>query len=312
MSSVENLNKVFLEFCDDLENVIPDKLEYINNARNRIKDKPSTKYYLEYFFRHCLPYASAITSCYVDSLKDMKIMHGITFGDIYGSGMQLASRHALWRYLHTFYLLVQSFPKVNKIAEKYADNEHIESIKSALASHDENLRNIMNSSGKFAEEILKEQASQNPDGKIPDMSSFLNGMDEKKFEESFLNSSIGDLAKEISQDLNADDLKCMENPDDLMKNLMGGGASGAGGLGNIIQKVSDKLQTKMKNGELNEDALMKEATAMMGMLSPAMAGAAGGKGGMGGMGDLFSMMGGMMGGGGGKKKSKKSRRTHKN
>lgn len=309
MSSVENLNKVFLEFCDDLENVIPDKKEFINNARKRIQDKPSTKYYLEYYFRHCLPFASAITSCDIDALKQMRIMHGITFGDIYESGLQLASRHALWRYLHTFYLLVQSFPKVNKIVEKYADNENINKIKNALASHDENLRNIMNSSGKFAEEILREQASQQPDGKMPDMSSFLNGMDEKKFEESFLNSSIGDLAKEISQDLSSEDLKCMENPDDLMKNLMGGGASGAGGLGNIIQKVSDKLQTKMKNGELNEEALMKEATAMMGMLNPAMAG--GGKGGMGGMGDLFSMMGGMMGGGG-KKKTKKSRRTHKN
>ena len=310
MSSVENLNKVFLEFCDDLENVIPDKVEFINNARKRIQDKPSTKYYLEYYFRHCLPFASAITSCDIDALKQMRIMHGITFGDIYESGLQLASRHALWRYLHTFYLLVQSFPKVNKIVEKYAESDNIDKIKNALASHDENLRNIMNSSGKFAEEILRDQASQQPDGKMPDMSSFLNGMDEKKFEESFLNSSIGDLAKEISQDLSSEDLKCMENPDDLMKNLMGGGASGAGGLGNIIQKVSDKLQTKMKNGELNEEALMKEATAMMGMLSPALGG--GGKGGMGGMGDLFSMMGGMMGGGGGKKKSKKSRRTHKN
>lgn len=310
MSSVENLNKVFLEFCGDLENVIPEKLAFIDNARKRIQEKPSTKYYLEYFFRHCLPYASAITSCDTAALNEMKIMHGITFGDVYSTGLQLASRHALWRYLHTFYLLVQSFPKVNKIIEKYQENENINEIKTALASHDDNLRNIMNSSGKFAEEILKEQASQQPDGKMPDMSQFLNGMDEKKFEESFLNSSIGDLAKEISQDLNSDDLKCMENPDDLMKNLMGGNG-GAGGLGNIIQKVSDKLQTKMKNGELNEEALMKEATQMMGMLGPAMGGAAGGKGGMGGMGDLFSMMGGMMGGGG-KKKTKKSRRTHKN
>lgn len=310
MSSVENLNKVFLEFCGDLENVIPEKLAFIDNARKRIQEKPSTKYYLEYFFRHCLPYASAITSCDTAALNEMKIMHGITFGDVYSTGLQLASRHALWRYLHTFYLLVQSFPKVNKIIEKYQENENINEIKTALASHDDNLRNIMNSSGKFAEEILKEQASQQPDGKMPDMSQFLNGMDEKKFEESFLNSSIGDLAKEISQDLNSDDLKCMENPDDLMKNLMGGNGT-AGGLGNIIQKVSDKLQTKMKNGELNEEALMKEATQMMGMLGPAMGGAAGGKGGMGGMGDLFSMMGGMMGGGG-KKKTKKSRRTHKN
>jgi hypothetical protein len=68
----------------------------------------------------------------------------------------------------------------------------------------------------------------------------------------------------------------------------------------------------MQNGELNEEALMKEATNMMGMLNPAFSKMAGGMGGggMGGMGNLFSMMGGMMGGGGGKKK--KSKKPNKN
>ena len=62
----------------------------------------------------------------------------------------------------------------------------------------------------------------------------------------------------------------------------------------------------MQNGELNEEALMKEATNMMGMLNPAFSKMAGG--GMGGMSNLFSMMGGMMGGG----KKKKSKKPHKN
>jgi len=130
------------------------------------------------------------------------------------------------------------------------------------------------------------------------------GMDEKKFEESFLNSNIGNLAKEISQDLDLSDLKNLESPDDLMKTLMGGSTDG--GLGNIIQKVSTKLQSKLSSGQLNEEALMKEATQMMGMLNPALA-SMGMGGGKGGMGDLFSMMGGLMGGGG-KKKSKKSKK----
>jgi len=308
MSSVENLNKVFLELCDDLESVVSGFDENIENARKRIKENSSTKYYLEYYFRHCLPRADKITSCDESGLLDMNILHGVKFGDIYKKNFPIASKHAIWRYLHTFYLLVQSYPKLDRIIEKYKDNENIDHIQQSLSNHDSNLRNIMNSSAKFAEEIIKEQAKPTEDGKSPDMSSFLNGMDENKFESEFLNSKIGNLAKEISEELNGDDLKCMENPDDLMKNLLSGEG---GGLGNIIQKVSSKLQNKMQNGELNEEALMKEATSMMGMLNPAfskMAGG-GGMGGMGGMGNLFSMMGGMMGGGGGKKKSKK---PHKN
>ena len=308
MSSVENLNKVFLELCDDLESVVPGFEEYIENARKRIQENPSTKYYLEYYFRHCLPYSDKITSCEDAGLLDMNVLHGVKFGDVYKKNFPLTSKHALWRYLHTFYLLVQSYPKLDRILEKYKENESIDRIKQSLGNHDGNLRNIMNSSAKFAEEIIKEQAKSTEDGKMPDMSSFLNGMDENKFESEFLNSKIGNLAKEISEELDGDDLKCMENPDDLMKNLLSGEG---GGLGNIIQKVSSKLQNKMQNGELNEEALMKEATNMMSMLNPAFSKmAGGGMGGMGGMGNLFSMMGGMMGGGGGKKK--KSKKPHKN
>jgi hypothetical protein len=309
MSSVENLNKVFLELCDDLESVVPGFEEYIENARKRIQENQSTKYYLEYYFRHCLPNADKITSCEESGLLDMNILHGVKFGDIYKKNYPIASKHAIWRYLHTFYLLVQSYPKLDRIIEKYKDNENIDRIKQSLSNHDGNLRNIMNSSAKFAEEIIKEQAKPTEDGKSPNISSFLNGMDENKFESEFLNSKIGNLAKEISEELNGDDLKCMENPDDLMKNLLSGEG---GGLGNIIQKVSSKLQNKMQNGELNEEALMKEATNMMGMLNPAFSKMAGGMGGggMGGMGNLFSMMGGMMGGGGGKKK--KSKKPNKN
>ena len=315
MSSVENLNKIFLEFCDDLVLVNSSKKESIENAKKKIVENASTKYYLEYFFRHCLPYSTAITSCNSDQLSDMNLLHGLKFADIYTHCPSLSSKHALWRYLHTFYLLVQSYTKVDKIIEKYETHENIVKIKEALANHDDNLKNIMASSAKFAEDILKEQASKHEAeaeagtgtgagaGPLPGL---FEGMDEGKFEEKFMNSSIGNLAKEISQDLDLSDLQNLESPDDLMKAFMNGGS---GGLGSIIQKVSSKLQTKLASGDLNEEALMKDATQMMGMLNPALqsmglGGMGGGKGGNGmdGMGNLFSMMGGLMGGGGGKKK----------
>jgi len=309
MSTVENLNKIFLEFCDDLVNVVPSYSSAIENARKRIDEKPDTKYYLEYYFRHCIPYADGITSCNVEALQEMNIIHGLKFKNLYNENLSVSSRQALWRYLHTFYLLIQSYPKIDKIIEKYTDHEDLEKIKAGLAAHDDNLKNIMQSSARFAEEILREQANKQTEGDAPNLSSMFEGMDEKKFEDSFLNSNIGNLAKEISQDLDLSELKCMENPDDLMKSLMGG--SGENGLGNIIQKVSSKLQSKLASGQLNEEALMKEATQMMSMLNPALAsmgmgGMGGGKGGMSGMGDLFSMVGGMMGGG--KKKKKKSKK----
>ncbi len=317
MSSVENLNKIFIEFCDDLVTVDSSKKESIESSKKKILENASTKYYLEYFFRHCIPYSTAITSCDSDKLSDMNLLHGVKFKDVYLNCLSLSSKHALWRYLHTFYLLVQSYTKIDKIIEKYDTYENIPKIKEALTNHDDNLKNIMASSAKFAENILKEQASKHEaeeesgsaKGPLPGL---FEGMDEGKFEEKFMNSSIGNLAKEISQDLDLSDLQNLESPDDLMKSFMNGGS---GGLGSIIQKVSSKLQMKLASGDLNEEALMKDATQMMGMLNPALqsmglGGMGGGKGGKGmeGMGNLFSMMGGLMGGGGGGKKKKHTKK----
>lgn len=306
MSKVENLNKTLLEFCDDLEVVIPKFKKFIDNVRDKVKEKMTTKYYLEYYFRHCLPFAEEISKCDSENLGEMSIIHGVKFSDVNQEEMTVSSRQALWKYLHTFYLLVQGYSHLDKILEKYQDLENIQKIKDNLENHSEILKNIMNSSTKFAEEILK-NTTENTSGNAKEFAeNIMKNVDEKKFEEQFLNSGIGNLAKEISSEIDPKELENLKNPQDLFSALLGGGGD-AGGLTNIIQKVGDKLQDKMAKGQIDQDALMKEASSMMGMLGPAMQGM-GGAGGMEGMGDLMSMFGGM-GGGGKKKKSK--RRNHK-
>jgi len=308
MSKVENLNKTFLEFCDDLETVVPKFKKFIDNARDKVKDKMATKYYLEYYFRHCLPFIDDISQCNVENISEMSIIHGVKFSDVYQADITLSSRHALWRYLHTFYLLVQGYSKIDKVLEKYQDLENIEKIRTNLDNHSDTLKNIMNSSTKFAEEILKEQAknyqekTQDNQDKTQEefAEKFMKNIDEKKLEEHFLNSGIGNLAKEISSEIDPTELENLQNPQDLFSALLGGGGD-ASGLSNIIQKVGDKLQDKMSKGQIDQDALMKEATSMMGLLGPAMQG-------MGGMGDMMSMFGGMGMGGGKKKRSKNRRR----
>ena len=305
MSKVENLNKTFLEFCDDLENVLPSHKKYIDNAREKINANNKTKYYLEYYFRHCFPYVNEITLCDQNGLSDMSILHGVKFSDVF-SNVNLGSQHALWKYLHTFYLLIQSYSSLDKIVEKYHDLDNIQKIKDNLENHDQLLKNIMNSSTKFAEEILKEQASNiNPEEAKNFANDFMKNVDEKDFENKFLNSGIGNLAKEISNEIDPKELENLQNPQDLFGALLGGNGN-AGGLQNIIKTVGDKLQNKMQNGEIDQNALMQEASSMMGMLGPAMQGM-GGAGGMGGLGEMMNMFGGM-GMSGKKKKRGKSKR----
>lgn len=75
-------------------------------------------------------------------------------------------------------------------------------------------------------------------------------------------SKIANLAKEISSDIDLSTLQT-ENPEDLMKNLLGGGNV----LGNIVQKVSSSLNEKISKGELKHEELLGEAMSMMSMLN---------------------------------------------
>ena len=81
------------------------------------------------------------------------------------------------------------------------------------------------------------------------------------------NSKIGDLAKEISQDIDIGNLN-MENPEDLL-NIDSIFAGNNPVLGDIIGKVSSKISNKIQSGELKQEDLMQEALSMMSKLNGA-------------------------------------------
>lgn len=127
--------------------------------------------------------------------------------------------------------------------------------------------------------------------KVKDNSAF-EGMGELK------ETTIGKIAKEIIDDVNIDKFKQSINEDgDILKAL----ANPENGLGELFSKVGNKVSDKITSGELNQDAIMKDAMKFASML-PSMFGNNGGGGGGGGdfnMADMMRMMGAMNGGGGG-------------
>ena len=75
------------------------------------------------------------------------------------------------------------------------------------------------------------------------------------------NSKIGELAKEISQDIDVSKLN-VTNPEELL-NIEGMFSGENNVLGDIIGKVSSKITSKIQNGEIKQDDLMNEAFSMM-------------------------------------------------
>jgi hypothetical protein len=110
--------------------------------------------------------------------------------------------------------------------------------------------------------------------KISTINQIINPKTEKESVESSIeNTKIGSIAKEIASELDLSKLN-INKPEDLLS------GQNANLIGDLVSKVSAKLQSKFQSNELKHDDLLKEAMGMMGSFG----GGAGGGGG----GDLFA------------------------
>lgn len=126
-------------------------------------------------------------------------------------------------------------------------------------------------------------------------------------------TQIGDLAKNIMDDLNLDKIKeNVKKEGDIMKAL----GDSEHGIGNILSSVSTKMASKFSNGELKSDKLIQEAVGLAGKL-PGFNNGGGGSGGGDApsgtpdLANIMQMMQGMMGGMPNMPSSRKMKRTMK-
>lgn len=80
------------------------------------------------------------------------------------------------------------------------------------------------------------------------------------------NSKIGELAKEISEDIDVSKLNVKE-PEDLLNIDQMFNGENSGLLGDIINKVGTKITDKIQNGDIKQEDLLSEAFSMMGKLN---------------------------------------------
>ncbi len=121
------------------------------------------------------------------------------------------------------------------------------------------------------------------------------------------NSLIGGLAKELSSEIDPKDLGDIKSFADIGK-LFAPGENGENKLQNVMKTVTQKLDAKMQNGQLNQEQLLNEAQNMMGSMGSLF-----GQGGQGGgnpmdmMSSMMGMMGQNMGSQGGQRRRHKRR-----
>lgn len=127
---------------------------------------------------------------------------------------------------------------------------------------DDDLRNVLSKVQKVSQpSTASEGPSPGAAGGMPD--------DMMNMFASFENSKICNLAKEISNEIDVSNLK-IESPQDVMKLLDFSNNNNV--LGNIIGKVSSKMQEKISSGDIKHEDLLGEAMSMLNVINKSGAG----------------------------------------
>ena len=93
------------------------------------------------------------------------------------------------------------------------------------------------------------------------------------------NTKIGSLAKEICGELDPDTFTNIKKPEDIMD---------MNNIGNIVNKVGAKIQSKLASGELQQQDLVNEAFSFINTLGKGAGGSGGGANPMANIGNLFN------------------------
>lgn len=308
----DEFRKVIKDFIGDLKTTFPEyepliakwwkdksTFDYIENEEERTKaiddaEIVSTQIIFSFCQKKMPPRFFDILYKNEDMFKedyegDTEFLPHIHFKSLWQFDISQTTKDTIWKYLQliTFSIVgslnnSEAFGDSAKLFEAINQDEFKNKLEETLSQ----MQGIFDMSGNFGQESTENSSSNFNMGDIPnadDIHNHITGM---------LDGKLGKLAKEIAEEtaenLNMD----MENVTD-MKDVFQNLVKNPTKLMGLVKTVGDKLDSRIKSGEIKETELIAEATEMMNKMKN-----------MPGMGNLQSMLNkmgmGNLGGLGGK------------
>lgn len=239
----EKINEVFTSFLNDIIKVFPEYEERIketySESFNEERDKSLIDDKMEIFLTNVNKISDSIVDEKYDIFqKDPIILENISFKLIWNdSKFTKNNKDSLWKYFQTFCIYIinkESTDKMDDVLKSIESNEKVTDKKTL-----KNMKKL-----KKLNESIKSDKGIKQD----------SGGDFKQIDDMFQNTSIGRIAKEITDEL---DIDKMVQEDGGVEQLFSGN-----NMMNIIQSISGKLQTDGGNSQ----QLMEEATQICGTM----------------------------------------------
>ena len=203
-----------------------------------------------------------------DSTVNTEFLPGLDFADLWhDEGLSDTTKEAIWKYLQ---LIMFAIIETIKTADSFGDTAKLfetmkeEDLKAKLEDTIKQMESMFSKMDPSSEEG-KSNTFNIDDTDLPDAEELHNHIS------GLMGGKLGELANEIAQ----------ETMEEFDFGLDGDGENGdikdvgdvfnkmfknPGKLMNIVNNISGKLDSKMKNGDINEADLMKEATELMGKM----------------------------------------------
>jgi hypothetical protein len=196
-------------------------------------------------------------SIFTNNEINTTFLPNINFSNLWNQDISDNTKTIIWKYLQLILFTAindesnsQSFGETAKLFEAINEDELKKKLEETM-EHMNNIFDVSNNENTFGRDISNIEINDLPDPE--DIHSHINEM---------LKGNLGKLAAEITEEtmkeLNTD-ISGVDSVGDIFQNLF----KNPGKLMNMIKKVGDKLDTKLKSGELKESELMQEAMDLM-------------------------------------------------
>jgi hypothetical protein len=193
--------------------------------------------------------------------EQIHILKGVDFKELMERETTTSTvKDSIWDYLQTLFVI----------------GETIVSDSNSIKSLVENFKKIREADGDMSNLITEGTEPSEEDTQVLEMLKNLSEKTQESAEgggeineELINNGLIGNLAKELAEDINLDEFNLnidenSENVNDVFSNLISG--DNPMKFMNLIQNVGQKIQSKLSDGNIDQSKLVDEAQQMMGML----------------------------------------------
>jgi hypothetical protein len=287
----EEFSKIISDFTGDILITFPEYKDIISKWWNSElnKDDELRKNHLQIVFQHCI---KIFPERFFDILykntdifsntSDMNVefLPNINFKNLWKEDISENTRETIWKYLQLIMFSVigsihntEEFGDTAKLFEAINEDE----LKSKLEETLKNMQDLFDVSGSDLSFNNFVDDSGNP---LPNM--IPNADDLHQHINSMLGGKLGklamELAEETAQELNIE----MENVSDT-KGVFQKLFKNPGKLMNMVKNIGNKLDEKLKSGEIKESEIISEGMELLNKMKSMP--------GMGNMEQMFSQMG---------------------